>query len=132
MKRVRLVCAVVVLGATAVGVVWLATYRADMLVADGRRGDGVPGPISFTGVRGPVWWGAYTATILLVLGVGLGLRILYRRLHPAARTGELLVRGVGPELARFRVLFRGWSREALSGLDWLPARHPSGEQDGGS
>jgi hypothetical protein len=26
---------------------------------------------------GPVWWGAYTATILLVLGVGLGLRILY-------------------------------------------------------
>jgi TRAP-type C4-dicarboxylate transport system permease small subunit len=121
MKRVRLVCAIVVLCATAVGVLWLATYRVDMLVADGRRGDGVPGPISFTRVHGPVWWGAYTATILLVLGVGLALRVLQSRLRPAQRTSDLLRRDLAPEVARLRVLLGRSSREVLSGLDWLVA-----------
>jgi TRAP-type C4-dicarboxylate transport system permease small subunit len=121
MKRVRLVCAIVVLCATAVGVLWLATYRVDMLVADGRRGDGVPGPISFTRVHGPVWWGAYTATILLVLGVGLALRVLQSRLRPAQRTSDLLRRDLAPEVARLRVFLGRSSREVLSGLDWLVA-----------
>jgi TRAP-type C4-dicarboxylate transport system permease small subunit len=120
-RLVRLVSVVVVLGATAVGVLWLTTYRVDMLVADGRRGDGVPGPISFTRVHGPVWWAAYTGTILLVLGVGAALRVLQKRLRPAQRTSDLLRRDLAPDVARLRVLLRRWSRELLAGLDWLVA-----------
>jgi uncharacterized membrane protein YhaH (DUF805 family) len=113
-----------------VGVAWLATYRVDMLVANGRRGDGVPGPILFTLVHGPVWWGAYTAVILLLVGVGLGLRLMHKRLRPVRRTSDLLLLDLVPALrrldlapvmSRVRALLRRLSRDVLSGLDWLVA-----------
>jgi hypothetical protein len=115
--KARLACASIVLGTTVVGVAWLANYRADMLVVAQRRGvDPLPLP-SGTLVHGPVWWGAYTATTLLLVGAGLALRVLGKRLLPAQRTSELLLQRV--PFTRPRLPVRQLTRTTLGGLDWL-------------
>jgi lysylphosphatidylglycerol synthetase-like protein (DUF2156 family) len=112
----RAACATIVLGATVVGVAWLATYRVEVLVANRRRSDDLPYPITFFREDAPAWWGAYAATILLLLGVGFALRVLHRRLRPAQRTSQLLLLQVRdlvrPSLRRLR-------RDLLGGLAWL-------------
>lgn len=118
MRTARVACAFIVLGATVVGAAWLATYRVDLLMADRRRSDVFASPIGFFRVEAPVWWNGYAATILLIVGVGLGLRFLGKRLRPAQRTSKLLRL---PTLARPRLPFRRWGREVLGGLDWLVA-----------
>ena len=117
-RTARVACAVVVLGATVVGAAWLATYRVDLLMADGRRTDDFAYPINFFRVDGPAWWNGYAATILLIVGAGLGLRILGKRLRPAQRTSKLLLL---PNLAPLRLPLRRWGRDVVGGLDWLVA-----------
>jgi hypothetical protein len=109
---------VVVLGATVVGAAWLATYRVDLLLADRRRTDDFASPISFFRIDVPVWWNGYAATTLLIVGAGLGLRVVGKRLRPAQRTSKLLLL---PNLARPRLPLRRWGRDVLGGLDWLVA-----------
>src|SRR5262245_4428311 len=73
--------------------------------------------VSGTLVHGPVWWGAYLATILLVVGVGLALRVLGQRLRPVQRTSGLLLQRVS--FTRPRLPVRQLTRTTLGGLDWL-------------
>jgi hypothetical protein len=109
---------VVVFGATVVGAAWLATSRVDLLMADRRRTDDFAYPISFFRVEAPAWWNGYAATILLIVGAGLGLRVMGKRLRPAQRTSKLLLL---PNLARPRLPLRRCGRDVLGGLDWLVA-----------
>jgi hypothetical protein len=118
--RARVACATIVLGATVIGAAWVATYRVDILVANRRRSDGLPYPIVFFREDALAWWGAYAATILLIVGVGLALRVLHKRLRPAQRTSELLLLNVH-DLVRRRLLLRQLSRRVLGALDWLVA-----------
>jgi hypothetical protein len=139
-RRVRVVCAVIVLGATLVGFAWLANYRVDMLVVS-QRDDVAPLPSPLVGspldvvsaatgtlVRAPVWWGAYAAIILLLVGVGIALRIVQKRLRPVQRTSKLLLHSVRDErgpaqanrsLSDLAWLLRQLPRYALGGLNWF-------------
>ena len=118
MTRPRAACATIVLGATLVGAGWLATYHIHILVADHPRSYRLPYPITFYDVYWPAWWGAYAAMSLLILGAGIALRALGKRLRPAQRTSELLLVRV-PGLVRPRLPVRPFSRKVLGGLDWL-------------
>jgi hypothetical protein len=87
-------------------------------MADRRRTDDFAYPISFFRVDVPSWWNGYAATILLIVGAGLGLRVMGKRLRPAERTSKLLLL---PNLARPRLPLRRCGRDVLGGLDWLVA-----------
>jgi hypothetical protein len=119
-RTARVACAIVVLGATVVGAAWLATDRVDVLMASRRRTDDLAYPITFSQVDVPAWWGAYAAVILLIVGLGFGLRVLGKRLRPARRTGALLSLPA-PAFPDPRALLRRVGRDVLGGLDWLVA-----------
>jgi hypothetical protein len=68
--------------------------------------------------------------IVLLVGVGTGLRLMHKRLRPIRSTSDLLLLDLvpalrrldlAPAISRVRTLFRRWSRGVLSGLDWLVA-----------
>jgi hypothetical protein len=138
-SRIRVACAMIVLGATAVGFAWLANYRVNMLVVAQPDGVAPLPPVWFprdllstapvgTLVHAPVWWGAYAAVILLLVGVGIALRIVQKRLRPAQRTSNLLrypVRGERDPAQANRLSFdlvsllRQLPRYALGGLNWF-------------
>jgi len=119
-RTARVACAIVVFGATVVGAAWLATYRADVLIATRHRTYDFAYPIAFFHVDWPAWWGAYAAVIFLIVGIGLGLRVLGKRLRPAGRTGALLLLRP-PALPGPRPILRRFGRDVVGGLDWLVA-----------
>jgi hypothetical protein len=121
------VFAAVVLGAAITGAAWLASYRMVMLVASNRRSPDLPAP-SFYPVNAPVWWGAWSAVILLAAGIVISERLLPERARVLRRSMERLLLDPLPDPLRPRALVREFARVVmkggrlvLSGLDWFVA-----------